>query len=844
MNKVSFEKINATALPLLRSLVKEWVPGGAFKGKEYTAASILGGKGRSFSVNTETGKWGDFSSGGNERGSDPISLYAAVFTNDDQKRAADELARKLAVTADSPAPAPVKPKTNDWEQVEPTADTPEPTGILSRYDRAWPYHNREGRVTHYVVRKGSGKNKFIAAVTWGRLRDKDTGEMVLGWHLKQPKAPRPLYKLHALAKAKTVIVCEGEKAADAAQVMFPRILCITWMAGTNNVMNSDWSPLTGKNVVIWPDNDAPGAKAADEIVSILSGLAATVRKLDVSDLPEAGDAADINPKDPKKWLKARTGDVIAGTDLQERQPAPPPAVEGRRTANLEPIQVVTGSIDLAATQGEQAIIAAKQPVFARGNDLVRPGRREVAAADGKTTVAACLVALNPSSMIDILCQTVEWQKWNKKAGELVAIDPPPAVANIMLSRVGRWSYSTLAGLITAPTLRPDGTALIAPGYDAATKLYHVPDEALKVELPKPSFAAAENAITMIDGLLDGFPFKSPVDRSVALAAILTTVARGAMPVAPLFVFRATTPGSGKSFLVDVVSVIATGRPCPVTSAAKDDEKETEKRLAGMIMSGTQIMSLDNVNGELGGDLLCQAVERPILSIRPLGTTDLVEIENRSVMFATGNGLRVKGDMTRRTVICNLDAGVERPELRHYNFNPIEMVMQDRGKYVAACLTVVQSFMQTGEKQDFQNLASFEVWSRTVRSALTWLGFEDPCASMEEARADDPEMDEMRAVIGSLGDAMGLGRQSAKTLSEIERLSNSMISDPGTGMSLQFPELHDALGRIAGTTSGKVNIRKLGQWFGTKKGRIVDGKKIADCGLDRKKVRTWAIEAVQ
>ncbi|KXV35721.1 topoisomerase [Gluconobacter thailandicus] len=836
MKNVSFEKINATALPLLRTLVREWVPGGAFKGKEYCAASIHGGKGRSFSVNVETGKWGDFSSNGTERGSDPISLYAAVFTNDDQKRAADELATSLAVTPDSQPPEPVKPKTDAWEQIEPDASTPEAN--LSRWDQAWPYHNRDGRVTHYVVRRGSGKDKFYTALTWGRK------DGVLGWHMKQPKAPRPLYRLHAIAKAKQIIVCEGEKAADAAQTMFPRIICISWMAGTNNVTNTDWSPLAGKNVLIWPDNDEPGQKAADEIVSILSGLAASVRKLDVSDLPDKADAADVSPDQPVKWLKARTGEILAGTDLQERQPAPPPAVEGRRTANLEPIQVVTGSIDLAATQGEQALIAAKQPVFARGNNLVRPGRREVSAADGKTTVAACLVPLNPSSMIDVLCQTVEWKKWNKKAGELVSIDPPPAVANIMLSRVGRWNYSALAGLITAPTLRPDGSALIAPGYDEATKLYHVPDETLKVELPKPSYQAAEQALELVDGLLDGFPFKSPVDRSVALAAILTTVARGAMPVAPLFAFRATTPGSGKSFLVDVVSVIATGRPCPVTSAAKDDDKETEKRLAGLIMSGTQIMSLDNVNGELGGDLLCQAVERPILSIRPLGTTELVEIENRSVMFATGNGLRVKGDMTRRTVICNLDAGVEQPELRQFAFNPIEAVMKDRGKYVAACLTVVQSYMLKGDPQTSPNLASFEVWSRTVRAALTWLGHEDPCDSMDEARADDPEMDEMRSLIGSLGDAMGIGRQFAKPLSEIERLANSHVTDPASGMTLKFPELHDALGRIAGSPSGKINTRSLGRWFMNKKGRIVDGKRIVDCGLNRNKVRIWAVEAVQ
>ncbi|NVN02916.1 MULTISPECIES: topoisomerase [Asaia] len=841
MKNVSFEKINAVALPLLRSLVTEWVPGGKFRGKEYVAGSIRGGKGESFSVNVTNGKWADFSSNGTDRGSDAISLYAAVFTGDDQKRAAAELATRLAFSDDTPLPASPRKQSKDWEQLEPDATTPEPN--LSRWERAWPYHNREGRITHYVVRKGNGKDKIILALTWGRKLDENTGELVLGWHLKQPKAPRPLYRLNGIAKAKSVIICEGEKAADAAQVMFPRILCTTWMAGTNNVANADWSPLSGKKVLIWPDNDAPGHKAADEIVSILSGIAASVCKLDVSDLPDKADAADVTPENPAEWLKKRAGSVIGGKEKQVRQPQVPPEVKGRRTANLDPIQVVTGDIDLTAKQGAEALIKSGYPIFKRGKILVEPGKTKVSAADGRETVSAYFDPVNGPMMIAALSHTVAWVKYNKKAGDVVPIDPPPAVANMILSKSSNHNYRVVSGIITAPTLRPDGSVLIDPGYDAATKTYYDPDDALKVVLPEPSYEAADDALNLIDGLLDEFPFKSKVDRSVALAAILTSVVRSAMPVAPLFAFSATTPGSGKSFLVDVASVIATGRPCPVTSAAKDDDKETEKRLAGLLMSGAQITSLDNVNGELGFDLLCQAVERPILSIRPLGSSDQIEVENRAVMFATGNGLRMKGDMTRRAVMCNLDAGVEQPELRRFSFNPIKRVMQDRGKYVAACLTVVQSWMQSGDAVDVPPLASFEGWTATVRSALVWLGQVDPCASMADARADDPEMDEMRSLIGALGNAIGIGRERAKPLSEIERLSNSHFTGLENGDGLKFPELHDAIGRIAGTPAGKINTRTLGRWFMHKKGRIVDGLRIADCGLSTKtKVRLWAVES--
>ena len=99
-------------------------------------------------------------------------------------------------------------------------------------------------------------------------------------------------------------------------------------------------------------------------------------------------------------------------------------------------------------------------------------------------------------------------------------------------------------------------------------------------------------------------------------------------MAPLHAFRASTAGTGKSYLADLVSLIATGRPCPVMAVAEKDD-ETEKRLIGLLLAGFPIVSLDNVNGELGGDLLCQAIERPLIRARPLGGSDIVEIENRA-----------------------------------------------------------------------------------------------------------------------------------------------------------------------------------------------------------------------
>jgi len=63
--------------------------------------------------------------------------------------------------------------------------------------------------------------------------------------------------------------------------------------------------------------------------------------------------------------------------------------------------------------------------------------------------------------------------------------------------------------------------------------------------------------------------------------------------------RASTPGTGKSYLVDVIAVVATGQLCPVITASKNAE-ETEKRIGAILLSGIPIVSLDNLHSRPRG----------------------------------------------------------------------------------------------------------------------------------------------------------------------------------------------------------------------------------------------------
>ena len=513
------------------------------------------------------------------------------------------------------------------------------------------------------------------------------------------------------------------------------------------------------------------------------------------------------------------------------------------------IRVTAGHLDTLADEAEQAIIAAGVAVYQRGGELVRPVRRELPAAHGQTTLAAGLTVVTLPAAVDQLSTVARWERYDGRAKDWLQTDPPERVAKILLSRAGRWTVPHVAGVVTVPTMRPDGSILSAPGYDTATRLHHEHDANLILTpaVANPTRLDADRAIADLQNLISEFPFVDDVARSVGLSALITPVVRGALSVAPLHAIRARTAGTGKSFLADLASAIATGRPCPVTSAAPGDEAETEKRLTGLLLAGFPLLSLDNVNGELSGDLLCQAVERPLIRVRPMGRHDIAEIESRSTIIATGNNLRLRGDMVRRTIVCDLDAGMERPELRQFDADPVAIVQLDRGRFVSAALVIVRAYVLAGQPGQLPPIASFADWSNLVRSSLVWLGCADPAASMETARADDPELETIREVMAAWHDANGPAGTTCRRTIVLASERCARVDENGDHSAyasqhgLRFPGLHDALARVAMGRSG-IDATRLGRWLQSREGRIVDGRRFKRDGTTEGSAR-WMLEQV-
>jgi putative DNA primase/helicase len=143
----------------------------------------------------------------------------------------------------------------------------------------------------------------------------------------------------------------------------------------------------------------------------------------------------------------------------------PPA--GRTT-----ILVDKASFHLNAQLGEKALCAAECPLYRRDFQLVRPVTIETEASDGRTTQTAALLPVTIPILRQWLNEAADWVKHDaRRRGRAVPTAPPHEVAELILHRVGDWPFPSIAGVITTPTVRRDGSLLIRPGYDRHTRLH-------------------------------------------------------------------------------------------------------------------------------------------------------------------------------------------------------------------------------------------------------------------------------------------------------------------------------------------------------------------------------------
>ncbi len=291
-----FEEVKNSLFPRMVEVLQELLPGGKVSGKEYLCASLEGGTGASCSTNLESGKGSDFATG--ESWGDVISLAAKVWDKH-QFEAAQELAKQYDISTAAPKRAVVQPDHPDeFTLLLPVPDAaPAPLRLHNQYgnvSKLWAYRDAQGQILAYTARFDTPNGKVILPLCFGQK-----GSSCPRWYWKALPEPRPLYNLPALSampQESTILLVEGEKTADAAKSYFPYCVVLTWSGGANAISKTDFSPLWGRKVIIWPDNDAPGFTASLSIAALLEYKASSVSIVQPpSNLPDKWDLADPLP---------------------------------------------------------------------------------------------------------------------------------------------------------------------------------------------------------------------------------------------------------------------------------------------------------------------------------------------------------------------------------------------------------------------------------------------------------------------------------------------------------------------------------------------------------------------
>lgn len=213
---------------------------------------------------------------------------------------------------------PTRKPVTSKQPIKPPVDAAPPS--LDGASHQWCYTDAAGEPLFWIQRitKANG-DKIFRHRTWinGRGWQGDSGT---SW-----PTPRPLYNLaalHARPNAQ-VIVCEGEKAADRAQELFPQLVAVAWPNGAQSVAKVDWAPLIGRSILLWPDNDDQGRDAMQRVAGLIREPAKLLTIDAPPDAPEKWDIADADwtPAEALAYVKANHRPM----ELPSVEPPLPPA---------------------------------------------------------------------------------------------------------------------------------------------------------------------------------------------------------------------------------------------------------------------------------------------------------------------------------------------------------------------------------------------------------------------------------------------------------------------------------------------------------------------------------------
>ncbi|MCK2113547.1 DUF927 domain-containing protein [Pseudomonas juntendi] len=408
----TFAQVKAEALCQIDRVLSHWLPNGkrVDGGKEYTAPNPTRNDKHagSLKISLIKGTWADFATG--DKGGDLIDLVRYLESSSDVD-ACQKLVEFLRIDPRAAIPAqPVKKSaTAEWQAVLPIpaeamTKCPSKHRQHGAPSKVWCYRNGQGEPLMVLYRfdiAGSPEEpakKVFAPLTWCMRGAQGPAQ----WRWQGLAEPRPLLRLDELDKQPDapVILCEGEKAADAAQMLLPSYVASCWPNGSNSWHKTDFTPLQGRRVVLWPDNDDSGAKCMKAVAAKLAEMDCAVQTIELAVFKRTpvfkgetpsftkggrwGDGDDAADALEQGWTAAHfallvgTGELFGGSnqsapsvdEVDDTKPSKAEKAKARPGRDLLPtgFRLTEEGVFYATDDGEARPVCSSLEILARTRD--------------------------------------------------------------------------------------------------------------------------------------------------------------------------------------------------------------------------------------------------------------------------------------------------------------------------------------------------------------------------------------------------------------------------------------------------------------------------------------------
>lgn len=470
------------------------------------------------------------------------------------------------------------------------------------------------------------------------------------------------------------------------------------------------------------------------------------------------------------------------------------------------------------------VVEAMENVLAESGQYYQSGGLIVSVAvDPKTDDPNIQVVTNQVLTKEMSSLAI-FMKMDKRTKSWVVCDPPQRHLNILIETNSFHYLLVLKGLARQPYFLETGELVTQPGYNKISGILAVFDQD-EFQIPEPTLKAAREALALLEELLAEFRFVADTDKAAALSAIFTAVVRVILPLAPANHVRAPVPGSGKSFLCELIGLFASPSGNKKISFPTTSE-EASKVILALLITNPAVIEFDDMDSDWKPHgIINRMLTAEEITERILGVSKTATASTRTLILSSGNNVGPVRDLMRRVSTISIDPQCATPALITYQDNPVEKVRKNRGKYVSAVLAIIQAWRKAGSpRADVESIATYSgAWSDYCRHTLIWLGLADPAQALIDQVKYDPDSEALKALLISWYRVFGGERTT------VRKVVNYIYKEEFS--NVEKDDLKQSLYELPIIDKGYINNSKFGWFLKKKANRIIDGYKFERCEAD-------------